>query len=500
MVQSVASAEMIAGLAAHPADNGHDADRFGNTPFVSGRVVATLARLFEGLAVIITGWISAMIYPSLAHLAEKQPFLPIILAMGIAFPLIMQLAGGYRLRKLLDPISNAATTAALWTLAFVASAVPLFLFKGSEDYSSTWIAIWFLIGAMALVSYRFSVSVLVRRWNEEGQLNRRAVIVGGGKAARELAAALNSSTASGVTIVGVFDDRSDSRVVLDDGNLRRLGNISQLIDFVRRTRVDMLLVTLPVTAEARLLDVLRRLWVLPVDIRLSAQNQPLRYRPRAYSYIGGVPFLDVFDKPLGEWGPLVKAIEDKTLAVPMLILLSPVMLFAAIAVKLTSRGPILSKLKCFGFNNELIEVYRFRTTRHAMPTADGEGLDSESDPGITPVGRLLRWLHIDGLPQLFNVLNGSLSLVGPRPHATRAAAADTLHFNVVDGYFARHRVKPGITGRAQVKGWRDEADTPEKIYRHLEDDLYYIENWSLWLDLRILAKTPIAAIRGENAY
>jgi Undecaprenyl-phosphate glucose phosphotransferase len=468
--------------------------------FVSARVVATIARWSEAFIVLLTGWLSSSYYPGLDYIAANQPYLPIILAMAISFPLIMQISGGYKIRNLLDPVGNAASTFALWALLFVAGAVTLLALKAGDNYSRIWIGTWFASGALSLIGFRFMISALARKWNEHGQLNRRAVLVGGGKPAEELARALNTSTISDITIVGVFDDRNDSRVSVDADGLRRLGDISQLIDFVRSTRVDTLLVTLPVTAEARLLQLLRRLWVLPVDIRLSAQDQKLRYRPRAYSYVGTVPFLDVFDKPLGEWGPLVKMIEDKVIASIALVVLSPIMLLAAIAVKLTSRGPIFFKQQRYGFNNEMIEVYKFRSMYRNVADMDAEKLVSKRDPRVTPVGRLLRRFSVDELPQLFNVMMGTLSLVGPRPHATRAKAADQLYFDVVDGYFARHRVKPGLTGWAQIKGWRGETDTTEKIHQRVEHDLYYIENWSLWLDLYILAMTPVAVIQGENAY
>jgi exopolysaccharide biosynthesis polyprenyl glycosylphosphotransferase len=245
---------------------------------------------------------------------------------------------------------------------------------------------------------------------------------------------------------------------------------------------------------------LNRLWVLPVDIRLSAYGQKLRYRPRAYSYIGTLPCLDMFDRPLGEWGPLFKATMDKIFAGLAIIAFSPILLGVALAVKLGSKGPIIFKQKRFGFNNELIEVYKFRSMYTDLADRDATTLVTKNDPRVTPVGRFIRRTSIDELPQFFNVLKGDLSLVGPRPHATKAKAADSLYEHVVDGYFARHKVKPGITGWAQINGWRGETDTAEKIERRVEHDLYYIENWSLMLDLYIIARTPLALIRPENAY
>jgi lipopolysaccharide/colanic/teichoic acid biosynthesis glycosyltransferase len=179
----------------------------------------------------------------------------------------------------------------------------------------------------------------------------------------------------------------------------------------------------------------------------------------------------------------------------------PVMAIIAIAIKLDSRGPILFKQKRYGFNNDLIEVYKFRSMYADTADMTADRLVSKDDPRVTRVGRIIRKASLDELPQLFNVvLKGNLSLVGPRPHAVNAKAEARLYDEAVDGYFARHRVKPGITGWAQINGWRGETDTHEKIQKRVEHDLYYIENWSVLFDLFILAQTPVALFKTENAY
>jgi lipopolysaccharide/colanic/teichoic acid biosynthesis glycosyltransferase len=173
----------------------------------------------------------------------------------------------------------------------------------------------------------------------------------------------------------------------------------------------------------------------------------------------------------------------------------------AIAVKVDSRGPVLFKQRRYGFNNELIEIYKFRSMYVDQLDPGARKLVTRNDPRVTRVGRFIRKTSLDELPQLFNVvIKGNLSLVGPRPHAITATAADHLYDEVVDGYFARHRVRPGITGWAQIHGWRGETDTSEKIQRRVEHDLYYIENWSILLDLYIIAVTPFALAKSENAY
>jgi Undecaprenyl-phosphate glucose phosphotransferase len=246
---------------------------------------------------------------------------------------------------------------------------------------------------------------------------------------------------------------------------------------------------------------LKKLWVLPVDIRLSAHSNKLHFRPRSYSYIGAVPVLDIFDKPIADWDVVMKWLFDKIVGSLALICAAPIMLMVAIAVKLDSKGPVLFKQKRYGFNNESIDIYKFRSMYADQADLTASKLVTKGDPRVTRVGRFIRKTSFDELPQLFNVVfTGSLSLVGPRPHAVHAKAENRLYDEAVDGYFARHRVKPGITGWAQIHGWRGETDSQEKIQRRVEHDLYYIENWSILLDLYIVAQTPFALIRSENAY
>ena len=283
--------------------------------------------------------------------------------------------------------------------------------------------------------------------------------------------------------------------------LPKLGRVDELLEFGRQAEIDMLIVALPMAAERRLVQLLKTLWILPVDIRLSAGASMLRFRPRSYSYVGAVPFLDLFDKPIADWDHVAKACFDRVVGMIALVFAAPVMLAVAAAIKLDSPGPALFRQNRYGFNNELIEVFKFRSMYVDQMDANAVKLATRGDPRITRVGRFIRKTSLDELPQLINVvLRGNLSLVGPRPHAIQAKAADRLYEQVVDGYFARHRVKPGITGWAQVNGWRGETDTPEKLERRVEHDLFYIENWSVIFDIYILLITPFRLLNTENAF
>ncbi len=208
----------------------------------------------------------------------------------------------------------------------------------------------------------------------------------------------------------------------------------------------------------------------------------------------------MFDKPIADWDSVTKRLFDIVCSTVLLVLFSPLMLIAALAIKLDSPGPVLFRQKRHGFNNEVIDVLKFRSMRHEMADPDAKVVVTRNDQRVTRVGRFIRKTPIDELPQLVDVLRGNLSLVGPRPHAVNAHTGNRLWNDVVDGYFARHRVKPGVTGWAQINGWRGEVDTPEKIRQRVAHDLYYIENWSVLFDLAILALTPIRLFTSESAY
>jgi exopolysaccharide biosynthesis polyprenyl glycosylphosphotransferase len=197
----------------------------------------------------------------------------------------------------------------------------------------------------------------------------------------------------------------------------------------------------------------------------------------------------------------MKWLFDKIVGGAMLIAALPMMALVALAIRIDSKGPVFFKQKRYGFNNDLIEVYKFRSMYTDMSDTAAAKLVTKDDPRVTRVGRFIRKTSLDELPQLINVVfKGNLSLVGPRPHAVSAKAESRLYDEAVDGYFARHRVKPGITGWAQINGWRGETDTQEKIQKRVEHDLFYIENWSVIFDLMILLKTPFALLKTENAY
>ena len=361
-------------------------------------------------------------------------------------------------------------------------------------------AAWLVSAIVLMTAFRFALARGLAHLTDAGRLVRRTVIVGGGPDAETLISALERDKLKEISIIGVFDDRFDDRSADSIAGYPKLGTFDQLPAFCRNTGVDLMIVTVPMSAEVRLMQILKQLFTLPVDIRISALSSKLRLASGTYSHIGRVPMLALMDRPLTDWDRVIKNVEDRVVGTALFVLAAPVMALVALAIRLDSKGPILFKQRRYGFNNELIEVYKFRSMYVDKTDASASKLVTRDDPRVTRVGRFIRKTSLDELPQLFNVLKGEMSLVGPRPHATEAKASSDLYQTVVDGYCARHRVKPGVTGWAQINGWRGETDTHEKIQRRVEADLHYIDNWSLMLDLYIIAATPFALLTGKNAY
>lgn len=462
-------------------------------------VLRGCVRLLEFSLLIAVGFIIAVAYIDEAGVAYNARYLAALAATGLAANVIFELLGLYNLRALSSFVRNMPRVALGWTSAFAALVVALFLLKMGSDTSRVWLTAWYLTGMIALLAARVAAGWTIRNWASSGRLYQRAAIYGAGPVGEDLITQLNDDPDHIVRIVGVFDERDDDRTLVATGYPRQ-GGIRELIAFSRTKRLDLVIVALPLTAEDRLADVAKALSVLPADIKLPAKSTRLRFSPRTYSHVGSVAMIDLYDKPISNWGTISKWLFDKFVGTLALILLAPVMALVAVAVKLDSRGPVLFRQKRYGFNNELIEVFKFRSMYTERCDAAASKLVTKDDPRVTRVGRIIRKTSLDELPQLFNVLLGDLSLVGPRPHAVQAKAGTELYDEVVEGYFARHKVKPGITGWAQINGWRGETDTSEKIQKRVEYDLYYIENWSVFLDLYILMKTPWALLNSENAY
>ncbi|MDR3495727.1 MAG: undecaprenyl-phosphate glucose phosphotransferase [Ancalomicrobiaceae bacterium] len=472
------------------------ASHFDDRP-ISPDVLYGALRLVDFAVLALAGL--ALQITQLHAVVPLAPTVVSLVGAGLAV-LLIQAADGYMIATLSTRFDQIGRVVAAWTMVFLLFAVVSFVAQRTDLVDHAWFLAWYAAGCGLLALCRCIVAPLVRAWIVDGRLERRAVIVGGGTAAADLIQSLEAQKSSDIRICGIFDDRADDRSPAIVNGYPKLGTVGDLLEFGRLTKLDMLIVTIPLRAESRVLELLHRLWVLPVDIHLSAHADKLRFRPRTYRYLGNVPMVPVFNKPLADWDAVAKRGFDLIFGTLALIVALPIMLGAAIAVKLDSKGPVLFRQKRYGFNNEVVDVWKFRSMYVDQSDFDAKRAVTKGDSRVTRVGRFIRKTSIDELPQLFNVLAGSLSLVGPRPHALKGLTQNRLFEQVVDGYFARHKVKPGVTGWAQINGWRGEVDTPEKIRKRVEYDLYYIENWTLWFDFKILVLTPFRIIGQEGAY
>jgi Undecaprenyl-phosphate glucose phosphotransferase len=406
--------------------------------------------------------------------------------------------GGYRPKQLSSLRWQLAHIPLAWGFTVAVVLLVAFFSKTSEIYSRGWALTWIIIVPVLLLAGRGVLHAIATRHGIE-LFARNVAIVGAGSEGQRLIARLLAAQDKSIIVCGVFDDRC-SRVPRSVSGFGVRGTTDDLLQMARHAPVDEVIIALPLDADSRLKSLCDKMKALAVDVRLSLEPLTEAFRVHNIGYVGDVPVLEMVDRPLKNWCGFAKIAEDKILSALLLLLLSPLMVLIAISIKLDSRGPVFFVQKRFGFNNEVIRVLKFRTMYVERGDRSGAQRTVRNDPRVTRVGRVLRALSMDELPQLVNVLRGDMSMVGPRPHAIEMTAGDRLYCEAVEQYLHRHRVKPGITGWAQVNGLRGEVDTLEKANARVLHDLYYIEHWSPRLDLAILLKTAGVLASRENAY
>jgi Undecaprenyl-phosphate glucose phosphotransferase len=386
--------------------------------------------------------------------------------------------------------ANALVTALAWATVLV--LVFAVLGRLFSNVSPDWVLAAWALSAGVLGATHFGAIALVRRLIRSGRLRERVAVVGAGKRARQALAKLQEADSFEVTVIGLFDDR---RTRVSDGHDRR-GDTDELLEIVRRHGIDRVILALPWTAEERIISIVSKLRQAPVRIDLTPHESVWRFSADVTRF-HGVPIITVanhrVDRQLG-WA---KRAEDLVLGSLMLVCLTPVLLAVAVAIRCDTPGPILYRQKRFGFNNEIFEVYKFRSMLHEPVFETEVKQATRNDPRVTRVGRFIRRTSLDELPQLLNVLFGTMSIVGPRPHAV---SHNLMYAPLVVDYFARHNVKPGITGWAQVKGYRGEIDALDKMERRVALDLVYIDKWSIVFDLRIMFLTALRVWFHNAAY
>jgi putative colanic acid biosynthesis UDP-glucose lipid carrier transferase len=391
-----------------------------------------------------------------------------------------------------------AVTFAWLTISFLL-AIIAFSVKGGADYSRIWAGYWLSYTLILLFLSRICIRILFNFIRKHGWNRRFIVIVGTGDLGLKTYHQLTEAEWVGYNIVAFWDDGIEQL----DNSISQLGipiiTIEEGINTLtnRNNEIDEVWLALPLRAEKRMHVILNMLRHSTVTVRFVPDIFGFRLLNHSVTEIAGIPVLDISASPMTGINRIIKGLEDRVLGLIFLILAIPIALFISLGIKISSPGPVLFKQMRYGWDGMPIKVYKFRTMQVHKEVDGVITQASKDDRRVTKFGSFLRRTSLDELPQLYNVLQGRMSIVGPRPHAV---AHNELYKDQIDGYMLRHHVKPGITGWAQINGWRGETDTIDKMQKRVEYDLFYIENWSLWFDLKIIFLTFFKGFVGKNAY
>jgi Undecaprenyl-phosphate glucose phosphotransferase len=416
---------------------------------------------------------------------------------------VLRSGGAYRFQTLLNPLRATPVIGIAWCVLMGPFLAVDLLQEPGRAYLQGWSLDWFVSGLLLLSASRPLIGLVGARLRARGLLGYSFCIVGSGEAA--IACATQAAQdPKGATVLGYIDDPGGDCPGVP--GVPHLGAIKDLPRILQRRHLDAVVIALPLHEQRRITAIVTLLRRYPIRVLLApwfdgVGNAPFAM-PSLDTDIGGMPLYAVSDRPIAGWSWIFKDVQDRSLAALALLFVSPVMLGIAVAIKLSSRGPVLFRQNRRGYGGREFRIYKFRSMHQSASIVSHTrlALTRRDDPRIFPLGRLLRRCSLDELPQLLNVLFGDMWIVGPRPHSPLAEAAGVLYVEAVDDYIARYRIKPGITGWAQVNGWRGPTETLEQIDGRVRCDLYYIENWSPLLDLRIIVATIAGGLKHENAF
>lgn len=410
--------------------------------------------------------------------------------------LVGELFGIYRPGRGRSADHEVGLATMAWTVSYICLMILGTLTRTSETFARSSIIAWYFVGGLFVLSAHVAVRVILDSLGRRGIGLRKAAIVGSNRLGLEIAKNSLVSTESGLKVVGFFDDRGDGRRSEHEENQPPfLGDCNRLMEMIATGEIDTVLITLPMRAEKRIQSVLDRLANTTASAYIVPDFFVFELLHSRWTHVGGLPVVSVFESPMYGVDGWLKRALDLSISLIGVVLVSPILLICGLLVKFSSPGPVFFLQKRYGLDGKEILVWKFRS----MFTCDNGPVvkqATKNDPRITRVGAVLRKTSLDELPQLFNVIRGSMSLVGPRPHAN----AHNEHFRkLIRGYMMRHKVKPGITGLAQVEGSRGETDTVEKMEARISLDHRYIRDWSIWMDIKILFKTFFVVLR-RDAY
>ena len=473
--------------------------RQASSATLSFPVIAGTIRLIDLVLLSFGGFTGAGAITQLhSNGNDGQQMLLASLVGGIATVVFLVREGVYQQDELVSLGRQVRLLVKPLLLGMLCLITYLFVLHGGALSLRSWPFAWAITNFVLLGLVRLPQMRLLHRWASQGRLARKVAMVGVSEFSHEFIQRLLDEPQA-FKLVGLYDDRG-SRVACNQMGVPLLGTIQDLLERSQRERIDVIVVALPLSAVDRIAEILEKLGPAVADVCLTTDMAGLRFSARQFRNLGRNAIVTINEAPFKDWRVLQKAVLDYGLGSLALVLLSPLLLATAALIRWDSPGPVLFRQPRVGFNNRNFLCYKFRSMHHGMTDLLADRQTTRADPRITRVGRIIRKLSIDELPQLLNVLNGTMSLVGPRPHAPNTKAADQLFADVVRHYANRHRVKPGITGWAQANGWRGETITVEQIERRVACDLFYVENWSIGFDLRIMAMTVLREVRSRNAF
>jgi Undecaprenyl-phosphate glucose phosphotransferase len=387
--------------------------------------------------------------------------------------------------------------ATIFVLTFISTS-KLFQHSGSPLETTTYILV-LVVFFLAFAMSRLLISIFFRFCVKNSLVSHQVALIG---ASSHVATFINAiaETRMGISVRAIYDDRPEMRGCVIEG-VTVVGDIWDLLNDHKDSPIDHVVITAQGLDDTALETLKSRLSMQPIRVRQFPSQADIQSDKNYYAGFGEIPGIKlapVMDLPLGRLSRFFKSLFDRLSAAMALLFLAPVLLVCIAGIKLSSPGPILFRQKRIGYRNKIFEVYKFRSMH--LEACNLTRLTARDDPRVFGFGKFMRKLSLDELPQLFNVLRGEMSMVGPRPHMREARAGDHLYYEVCPDYAARHCVKPGITGWAQVNGWRGPTETAEAIRNRVAHDLHYIKNWSFWLDIKILIRTALGGFFGHNAF
>ncbi len=457
------------------------------------------SRLVEGAVVLVVGLLGIWLTYDIFLLQPLDQYVRVAWLSAIAYALVGELTGCYDVDARFTLRVGWTRVLTAWIGSCVAMLTLAFFMKASGTFSRGWTIFWFASVGIGLIAARGVVTVALRSAKRRGVFNQRVAILGSNTQGRRLAQYIAENGVFTIDLVGCYDDHAAFDGV-DAGACPHRGGVQTLLADIRAGRVDQVIVAMPYVNDEELQEVIARLSMLPVLIRLAPDLSSFTMAGQTMVMLGDLPLMTLFERPINGVDQIVKRVEDLILGTVILIVAAPFLAIVAIAVKLDSPGPVFFRQEREGFNHRSFYIWKFRSMRTDMLEYKEIRQAQVGDPRVTRVGRIIRATSIDEVPQLFNVIIGNMSLVGPRPHAPSTRVAGVLFSEATQKYAARHRVKPGMTGWAQVNGWRGETDTDEKLLKRVEFDLFYIDHWSVGFDLYIMARTVAAVLFPKSAY